>query len=65
MAAPGFELPHSVLLKRMKMEAKNFIAIVATLEQQGDIVIRTQSTSGRPGRFYQLVKEEERKKDEG
>lgn len=53
--APGGEIPHSVLLKRMKMEAKNFTALVATLEQQGDIVIRTQSTTGRPGRFYQLA----------
>jgi hypothetical protein len=53
--APGHELPHSVLLKRMKMEAKIFLALVATLEQQGDIVIRMQSTSGRPSRFYRLV----------
>ncbi|MBE0557826.1 MAG: DUF3987 domain-containing protein, partial [Proteobacteria bacterium] len=53
--APGNELAHSVLLKRMKMEAKNFFALVATLEQQGDIVIRTQSTTGRPSRFYQLA----------
>ncbi len=53
--ALGHELPHSVLLKRMKMDAKNFIALVATLEQQGDIVIRTQSTSGRPSRFYRLA----------
>ena len=53
--APEQELAHSVLLKRMKMEAKNFLALVATLEQQGDIVIRTQSTSGRTGRFYRLA----------
>jgi len=61
--APDGEIPHSVLLKRMKMEAKNFTALVATLEQQGDVVIRTQSTTGRPGRFYRLV--ERRAGDDG
>ncbi len=61
--APGQELSHSILMKRMKMEAKNFIALVATLEQQGDIVIRTQSTTGRSGRFYQLA--ESRRGEDG
>ena len=53
--APGKELAHSILLKRMKTDAKAFSAMVATLEQRGDIVIRTQATSGRSGCFYQLV----------
>ena len=53
--APGRELAHSVMLKRMKTDAKNFLAMVTTLEQRGDIAIRTQSTSGRSGRFYRLV----------
>jgi hypothetical protein len=53
--APGQELGHSVLLKRMKTDAKTFLGMVTTLEQRGDIVIRTQSTSGRSGRFYRLV----------
>ncbi len=53
--APGRELAHSVLLKRMKTDAKTFLAMVTTLEQRGDIEIRTQSTSGRSGRFYRLV----------
>ncbi len=52
---PGKELAHSVLLKRMKTDAKNFLALVTTLEQRGDIVIRTQATSGRSGRYYQLA----------
>ncbi|GAB4232427.1 MAG: hypothetical protein OHK0028_07880 [Deltaproteobacteria bacterium] len=54
--APGKELPHSVLLKRVKLDAKSFLSLVETLEQQGDIVVRTQPTSacGRPGRFYRL-----------
>jgi predicted ArsR family transcriptional regulator len=53
--AAGQELAHSVLLKRMKMDAKSFSALVTTLEQRGDIVNRIQSTSGRPSRFYRLV----------
>jgi hypothetical protein len=53
--APEGELAHSILLKRMKTDAKNFLVLVTTLEQRGDIVIRTQSTSGRPGRFYRLT----------
>jgi hypothetical protein len=53
--APGQELPHSLLLKRLKIDAKSFSALVTTLEQRGDIVVRTESTSGRPGRYYKLV----------
>jgi hypothetical protein len=63
----GQELAHSVLLKRMKMDAKNFLALVATLEQQGDIVIRMQPPpgSGRPGRFYKLAERGGEEKGEG
>lgn len=53
--APERELAHSVLLKRMKTDAKTFLALATTLEQWGDIEIRTESTSGRPGRYYRLV----------
>ena len=53
--APEQELAHSVLLKRMKVDSRNFLSLVETLEQRGDIVIRTQSTSGRAGRFYRLT----------
>jgi len=53
--APGQELPHSLLLKRTKTDAKSFLALVTTLEQRGDIVIRTQSTPGRSGRYYRLA----------
>ena len=54
-SAPGQELPHSVLLKRMKTDAKSFLALVTTLEQRGDIVIQTQSTPGRSARSYRLA----------
>jgi hypothetical protein len=56
--APGKELAHSVLLKRVKLDAKSFLSLVETLEQQGDIVVRTQPAPGpgRPTRFYRLCR---------
>jgi len=56
-AAPAGELSHSALLKRMKMDAKSFMLVVGTLEQRGDIVIRTQATATKSGRFYQLAED--------
>jgi hypothetical protein len=53
--APERELPHSVLLKRMKIDAKTFSTLVRTLGERGDIVARTESTTGRPGSYYQLA----------
>ena len=50
--APGGELPHSVLLKRMKMRARDFDELVATLVASGDVDMRTETTLGRPGRYY-------------
>ncbi|MFH1680643.1 MAG: hypothetical protein ABIH26_08370, partial [Candidatus Eisenbacteria bacterium] len=57
--APDRELPHSVLLKRMKTDARTFLGLVTTLVEQGDIVVRTESTAGRPGHYYRLVDPEE------
>jgi hypothetical protein len=54
-AAPSGELAHSVLLKRMKMDTKAFLLIVNTLEQRGDIVVRSQATATKSARFYQLT----------
>ncbi len=53
--APGRELQHSVLLKRMKTDAKTFRALIATLEQRGEVVVRTEAVRGGGGRFYCLV----------
>ncbi len=53
--APGTDLSHSVLLKRMKTDAKTFANIIATLEQRGDIVTRTDTSRPGAGRFYRLV----------
>lgn len=53
--APGGELPHSVLLKRMKVDAKTFQVLVSTLEQRGDVIIRTACARGSTARFYRLV----------
>ena len=52
--APDQHLPHSVLLKRMKIDARMFQHIITTLEQRGDIMTETRTSLGRPGRFYWL-----------
>ncbi len=53
--APDRTLSHSILLKRMKMDARSFLDLVNTLEQRGDVAITTRSTAGRPTRCYQLL----------
>lgn len=52
---PGNELPHSVLLKRMKMDSKSFAMLVETLEQQGDIEVMTTARPGWHVRSYRLA----------
>ena len=54
-SAPGQELPHSVLLKRMKMDSKSFGMLVETLVQQGDIEIATTAKPGWHIRSYRLA----------
>ncbi|HMP07708.1 MAG TPA: hypothetical protein PJ982_15260, partial [Lacipirellulaceae bacterium] len=55
--APEQTMPHSTLLKRMKLDAQAFQELVTTLKQQGDIETVQQSTGGRPQRAYRLVGE--------
>ena len=66
-SAPGRELAHSVLLKRMKIDARRFLELVTTLEQSGDIATRIQPTPGRSSRYYRLVSDagERRGKETG
>jgi hypothetical protein len=52
--APGQQLPHSVLLKRMKIESKRFIEIVSTLQQRRDLETVDVQTAGRTGAAYHL-----------
>jgi hypothetical protein len=52
---PDRQLAHSVLLKRMKVDAKTFQELITTLEQQGDVATVTQATAGRQQRAYRLV----------
>ena len=54
-AAPGGKLSHSVLLKRMKVDAKTFRVLISTLEQRGDLAVRTEVVSGAGGQFYRLT----------
>lgn len=52
--APNRTLPHSVLLKRMKIDAKTFHELIDTLEQQGDIQTTKTSRPGSPYCVYRL-----------
>ena len=52
--APGHRLKHSVLLKRMKIDAKHFMEIIETLVQRGDIEVITIPRAGTSVRYYQL-----------
>jgi hypothetical protein len=55
--APEQTLPHSVLLKRMKLEAQIFQKIIQTLTLQGDIEPAPVQTGGRTGLAYRLAQE--------
>jgi len=55
--APSHELPHSVLLKRMKMKTKDFRELIETLVQRGDVSAVSVTTPGRTGIVYRLAGE--------
>lgn len=57
-SAPRRSLSHSVLLKRMKMDAKSFERMMETLITQGDVEVATEATSGRPFRTYRMTEEQ-------
>jgi hypothetical protein len=54
-AAPDQTLPHSVLLKRMKLDSQTFQKIIQTLTLQGDVEPVPVPTAGRTGLAYRLV----------
>jgi bifunctional DNA primase/polymerase-like protein len=52
--SPDHTLPHSMLLKRMKRDARTFRELIGTLAEQGDIESISVKTDGRPGVLYRL-----------
>ena len=52
--APGAEIGHSVLLKRLKIPKKEFADLMDTLACRGDVEVKDVTTSGRTGRWYAL-----------
>lgn len=54
-AAPNRTLSHSVLLKRMKVEAKVFNELITTLKDQGDIKEENTTRAGASTREYRLL----------
>jgi hypothetical protein len=61
--APGRELPHSMLLKRMKMKAKDFKDLMETLVLGGDVVADPVETPGRTGVLYRLASQVKKAND--
>jgi hypothetical protein len=53
--APGAQLSHQVLLKRMKMKTKDFRELIETLIQRNDVEALPVQTKGRPGVLYRLT----------
>lgn len=53
--APDQTLPHSTLLKRMKLDSKMFQALIDTLCQQGDVIVETTPKPGWHSRCYRLA----------
>ena len=53
--APGRALPHSTLLKRMKIDARTFHELIETLIQTGDVRTEMVPTAGRRGLVYRYV----------
>jgi len=52
--APGGEIAHSVLLKRMKIPRKELAELMDTLMCRGDVEAKDVTTTGRTGRWYAL-----------
>lgn len=55
---PDRALAHSVLLKRMKLDAKTFRQVVETLIERGDLSVDTFRTGGRDATCYRLAENE-------
>ena len=53
--APDQTLPHSTLLKRMKMDARKFRELTNTLIESHQVVTKEVTTQGRTGLVYRLT----------
>ncbi len=53
--AEGQALPHSVLLKRMKLDAEAFRRLAQTLMERGEVAVEMNPTKGRTGAIYRLT----------
>jgi hypothetical protein len=53
--APGQQMPHSLLLKRMKIDGKSFTTLMETLIQRGEVQVVTTPRPGWHVRSYQLI----------
>lgn len=52
--APGFSMTHSALLRKMRMNSKQFMELIATMLERGQVQLHEESTSGRARKCYRL-----------
>jgi predicted ArsR family transcriptional regulator len=58
-------MPHSTLLKRMKVDTKTFRQVIETLIERGDLAVESCKTAGRDAISYRLAGGDEGKEGEG
>jgi hypothetical protein len=63
--APSRSMPHSTLLKRMKVDTKTFRQVIETLIERGDLAVESCKTAGRDAISYRLAGGDEGKEGEG
>lgn len=51
----GKRLAHSMLLKRMRMSAREFRELMDTMRERGEVFLEVEETGGRPVVYYRLV----------
>ncbi len=48
------EVSHSFLLRKMRMDSKNFYRLISTMIESGELEVNEKSTTGRTGKFYTI-----------
>jgi len=51
----GGQIEHHVLLKKMKIQVKEFVVLIETLKQRKDVVIEHTDTATKPKTIYRLA----------
>jgi hypothetical protein len=55
LEAPAQQMTHSLLLKRMKVDARTFAELITTLEQRGEVETLLMPRAGTHAKHYRLL----------